>query len=266
MRMPLDPKPQDGKRRASRKAASGRNSASGDAKKTPTRSKSGADDAVPRRRAAKAILKKLHRLYPDADCALRHRSAFELLVATILSAQSTDDTINKVTPILFAAYPTPAALAAAPREKVEQIVRSTGYFRQKAKNIQGTAQRIVEEFSGEVPDTLEALVTLPGVARKTANVVLGTWFGKNEGVVVDTHIGRVATRLGITWRSKDAKDAVHIERDIMEVTPREEWTFLGHGLIWHGRKICKARKPLCEKCDLAKLCPFFAANKESFSA
>ncbi len=209
---------------------------------------------VKKRRVGK-ILAGLHELYPDATCALTHSDPLQLLISTILSAQSTDETVNKVTPVLFAKYPTARAIADAPREHIEEIIHATGFFRQKAKNIQETCRRIEEEFGGKVPDTLEQLITLPGAARKTANVVLGTWFGKNEGVVVDTHVGRLTTRLGLTWTSKDTKDAVKIERDLMEILPREEWTFFSHALIWHGRRVCSARKPKCEACVLAKQCP-----------
>lgn len=201
------------------------------------------------------IIAALRKLYPDAECALEHRDPWQLLVATILSAQSTDATVNKVTPVLFAQFPTPRDLADALPAEVEAVVHATGFFRQKAKSIQAASRKIVEEFGGRVPETLDELITLPGVARKTANVVLGTAFGKNEGVVVDTHIGRLATRLGLTWRSKDAKDAVKIENDLMEVVPRKEWTVVGHALIWHGRRVCSARKPDCGSCTLAKLCP-----------
>lgn len=206
------------------------------------------------RRAAR-IISLLHELYADADCALTHVNPWQLLIATILSAQSTDETVNKVTQVLFIKYPTPAALAAAPLADIEAIVHPTGFFRQKAKNIQETSRRLVEYFGGEVPPDMEKLLTLPGVARKTANVVLGTAFGKNEGVVVDTHIGRLATRLALTWTSKDAKDAVDIERDLMQVLPRDQWTFVGHALIWHGRRVCSARKPACNLCTLAPHCP-----------
>ncbi|RJP37054.1 MAG: endonuclease III [Phycisphaerales bacterium] len=211
----------------------------------------------PQARKARAgrIIAGLHRLYPDADCALDHVSAFELLVATILSAQSTDDTVNKVTPILFERYPTPAAMAEAQPADVEKIVHSTGFFRQKTKSIIGMAKKVVESFDGRIPDRMEDLVTLPGVARKTANVVLGTHFRKNEGVVVDTHVGRLAHRLALTWTSKNDKDAVKIENDLMEVLPRPEWTFVGHALIWHGRRVCSARKPDCKACTLSPHCP-----------
>ena len=201
------------------------------------------------------ILTALKRLYPEADCALTHRDPLQLLIATILSAQSTDVTVNKVTPVLFKRFKTAKALAEAPSLEIEEIVHATGFFRQKTKSVQGACRKIVDDYKGKVPDTMDDLVTLPGVARKTANVVLGTAFGKNEGVVVDTHIGRLATRLALTWTSKDAKDAVKIERDLMQVVPRKLWTYFGHAMIWHGRKVCAARKPDCECCTLAKHCP-----------
>lgn len=212
---------------------------------------------TPASRAKRAgrITAALRKLYPVADCALEHTSAMELLVSTILSAQCTDERVNMVAPNVFKRYPTPADLAKANPTELEGIIRSTGFFRNKAKNIIGAAKTVVERFGGRVPDTMEELLELPGVARKTANVVLGTWFKKNEGVVVDTHIGRLAQRLKLTWRSKDDKDAVKIEQDLMEVLPREEWTYVGHALIWHGRKVCGARKPLCEQCALKADCP-----------
>jgi endonuclease-3 len=216
-----------------------------------------------KKKRTKKILTGLHKLYPDADCALEHVDAFQLLIATILSAQSTDVTVNKVTPVLFAKYPTPQALAAARPADVEKIIHPTGFFRQKTKSIIGASKTIVEQFGRKVPDTLEALVTLPGVARKTANVVLGTAFGKNEGVVVDTHVGRLATRLGLTWTSKNPKDAVRIELDLMQVVPQGEWTFFGHALIWHGRKVCTARKPKCSPCRLARYCPSAGTLEDS---
>ena len=208
-----------------------------------------------KKKRARKILAALRKLYPEADCALGHEDPLQLLIATILSAQSTDVTVNKVTPVLFQRYPTARDIAEAPPAEVERIIHSTGFFRQKSKSIQGACRRIVEEFGGKVPDMLEQLVTLPGVARKTANVVLGPAFGKNEGIVVDTHVGRLATRLGLTWTSKDGKDAVKIERDLIKLFPQKEWTFLGHALIWHGRRVCFARKPNCPECTLAKTCP-----------
>jgi endonuclease-3 len=215
----------------------------------------GSESLARRRSRAARIIAELHRLYPVANCALEHDGAFRLLIATILSAQSTDETVNRVIPVLFARFPTPEALAAAPSAEVEEIIHPTGFFRNKTKNIQGAARKIVSDFAGRVPDTMDELLTLPGVARKTANVVLGSWFGKNEGVVVDTHVGRLAQRLALTWNGKDGKDAVRIERDLMEVLPKEEWTFTGHALIGHGRRVCPARKPRCPECTLAKLCP-----------
>lgn len=217
-------------------------------KKAPARRKPQADRAT-------RIVRALHRLYPRADCALHHRSAWELLAATILSAQCTDERVNMVTPKLFERFPDPAALAMAEPAAVEAIIRSTGFFRNKARNLIGAARTIVERFAGRVPETMDELLELPGVARKTANVLLGTWFEKNEGVVVDTHIGRLAQRLGLTWRSKNDKDAVKIEQDLMEVLPQRDWTFVGHALIWHGRKVCAARKPNCAACALAADCP-----------
>lgn len=216
----------------------------------------GAEES-PRQRASRAtkILSHLKKQYPDATCALRHGSAFELLVATILSAQSTDETVNKVTPVLFDRFPTPEALAVADTAEVERIIYPTGFFRQKTKSIIGAARKIVEEYKGQVPDTMDGLLTLPGVARKTANVVLGTWFGKNVGVVVDTHVGRLAERLRLTWNGRHNKDAGRIEQDLMSVLPQTEWTFTAHALIWHGRRVCFARRPDCAHCVLSALCP-----------
>lgn len=229
-------KPQAGAARATKKAG---NRESLDAKKA----------------RAKKIVAELDRLYPDATCALTHKSALQLLVSTILSAQCTDDRVNKVTPALFNRYPSAKAFANAEPAELEAMIQSTGFFRNKAKSIMGAARVITEEFGGEVPDNMDDLLKLPGVARKTANVILGTWFGKNVGVVVDTHIGRLAHRLGLTWRSKDSKDAVKIEKDLMEVLPHDAWTDAGHALIYHGRRVCAARKPDCDACTLAKLCP-----------
>ena len=216
---------------------------------------SSGESLADRKKRARRIITDLKKLYPDADCALKHSSALHLLVATILSAQSTDETVNKVAPVLFGKYPTAEKLAAARSSDVEKIIYSTGFFRQKTKSIVNTCRAIVEDFGGQVPQTMDELTRLPGVARKTANVVLGTWFGKNEGVVVDTHIGRLAHRLGLTWSSKNDKDAVKIERDLMQVLPQKEWTYVGHALIWHGRRVCSARKPRCDACTLSRMCP-----------
>ncbi|MFQ5412632.1 MAG: endonuclease III, partial [Phycisphaerae bacterium] len=204
---------------------------------------------------AKRIQKELRRLYPDADCALTHKSALNLLVATILSAQCTDERVNLVTPNVFKRYKTARDLANAEPAELEELIHSTGFYRNKTRNIIGAARVMTERFGGRVPNTMESLLELPGVARKTANVILGTCFRKNEGVVVDTHIGRLAERLRLTWRSRDGKDAIRIERDLMEVFPREAWIFIGHALIWHGRRVCPARKPDCAGCALSRDCP-----------
>ncbi|MFH1417068.1 MAG: endonuclease III [Planctomycetota bacterium] len=214
-----------------------------------------AESSAARSTRARQIVKRLRRLYEDADCALRHRSALELLVSTILSAQCTDKRVNMVTPALFKRYRKTADYADADPAELEEIIRSTGFYRNKTKSLIGLGRALTERFNGRVPDTMDQLVELPGVARKTANVLLGTWFKKNEGFVVDTHIGRLAHRLGLTWRSRDSKDAVKIEQDLMEVFPKKEWAYLGHALIWHGRRVCAARKPDCDACTLATLCP-----------
>lgn len=197
------------------------------------------------------ILQRLHEAYPDATCALHHRNAFELLVATILSAQCTDERVNMVTPALFARFPTPEAMAGADREELEGLIRSTGFYRNKAKNIQTAAQRIVSAYGGEVPATMAELLTLAGVARKTANVVLGVSYGIADGIVVDTHVKRLSNRLNLTMHDTPEK----IERDLQQITPASEWIQLSHLLIFHGRQICDARKPRCATCCLNDLCP-----------
>ncbi|MCP4594648.1 MAG: endonuclease III [bacterium] len=208
-----------------------------------------------RKRRTRRILSSLRKTYGDVDCALHHSNALELLIATILSAQSTDVNVNKVTPDLFRTYRSAADFAVADREALEQAVHSTGFFRQKAKSIQGACRLIEEQHAGEVPARMDQLVELPGVARKTANVVLGTWYGRNEGIVVDTHVGRLSERLGLTWSSKDAKDAVKIESDLMQVVPKASWTYFSHALIHHGRQVCTARKARCSECSLLRNCP-----------
>ncbi len=199
----------------------------------------------------KTILRLLDRTYPAADCELHRENAFQLLCATILSAQCTDERVNMVTPALFARFPTPAAMAGADQAEVENMIRSTGFFRNKAKNLIAASRALVEGSGGEVPRTMEDLLKLPGVARKTANVVLGTAYGIAVGVVVDTHVMRLSQRLALTKESTPEK----IEADLMQVVPREKWILFSHQMIWHGRRICFARKPACDTCPLAPHCP-----------
>lgn len=200
---------------------------------------------------AQKIADELFKLYPQPECALTHEDAFQLAVATILSAQCTDERVNMVTPVLFKKYPTPKQLASATQEEIEEIIKSTGFFRNKAKNILGFASAIVENYGGVVPRELEELVKLPGIGRKTANVVLGTAYGIASGVVVDTHVTRLSNRMGLS----ESEDAVKIERDLMQLLPQNVWINFSHAMIWHGRKVCNARKPNCAECTLAKLCP-----------
>ncbi len=201
------------------------------------------------------ILRRLDELYPDASCALIHSSPWELLVATILSAQSTDANVNRVTPTLFRKYPTVKDFAALTPEQLEPEIYSTGFFRNKAKSVVGAAKKIVAEFGGEIPDEMDKLLTLPGVARKTANVVLGSWFGQGIGIVVDTHVTRISRRLELTKNI----DAPKIEQDLMKVIPPEKWILFAHQVIWHGRKLCVARSPKCAECSLENIC--HAADK-----
>ena len=204
-----------------------------------------------RKERTEKIIKLLKRAYPDARCALNHSNAFELLVATILSAQCTDERVNIVTADLFRKYRKPEDYLKVPATELQQDIRTTGFFRNKTKSIQGACKMLVEEFGGEVPRTMEELLKLPGVARKTANVVLGVAYGIAEGIVVDTHVSRLSHRLGLTKQ----KDAGKIEMDLMELVPRRDWILFAHLLIFHGRRICKARRPLCEECVIEKLCP-----------
>jgi len=201
------------------------------------------------------ILKRLQERYPTATCALHHLNAWELLVATILSAQCTDVRVNMVTRVIFKKYPSPQHFAALKPEEPEPDIRTTGFFRNKAKSVVGAAKKIVEQFGGKVPDTMEELLTVPGAARKTANVVLGTWYRKAEGVVVDTHVDRISRRLELT-KNDDPKS---IEQDLMKVIPREQWIDFSHRVIWHGRALCIARKPKCAECKLENIC--HAADK-----
>jgi endonuclease-3 len=209
------------------------------------------ETAAERALRVQAIIDGLEQLYPDAHCELDFRTPFELLIATILSAQSTDKLVNQVTPALFARYPDAQALAAAAVCEVERLVNSTGFFRNKARNAIACAQALMVDHGGEVPRSMEALIRLPGVARKTANVVLGSAYGLNEGIAVDTHVTRLAQRLALTRHSEPAK----IEPDLCALFPREKWSHIGHQIIWHGRRVCDARRPACDRCTLAPHCP-----------
>ncbi|MGI8668804.1 MAG: endonuclease III [Aridibacter sp.] len=199
----------------------------------------------------KEIIKRLKKEYPDAHCALNYTNPFELLIATILSAQCTDVRVNKVTADLFRKYRTPKDYIKVPQTELEQDIRSTGFYRNKAKNIQATCEKIIEDFNGEIPQDMDKLLTLNGVARKTANVVLGNAFGIASGVVVDTHVRRLSNRLGLTVEQNPVK----IENNLNELVPKKDWVMFPHWLIWHGRAVCKARKPLCEECVLEDICP-----------
>lgn len=203
------------------------------------------------KRRAVAIADELEVLYPDVRCELDFETPYQLLVATILSAQCTDKRVNLTTPALFSRFPDAAAMTKAKPAELEALIRSTGFYRNKAKSILGASKMLVEEHGGEVPQTMEALLPLPGVARKTANVVLGTAFGLNEGIAVDTHVTRLSHRLDLSTED----DPVKIERDLCALLPRERWTRIGHQIIWHGRRVCDARAPRCGECSLAKSCP-----------
>ena len=211
---------------------------------------------------ALAVAEGLRQEYPEAECALVHKNAFQLLIATILSAQCTDERVNMVTPELFRRWPTPKAMAEASLEDLQKVIQPTGFFRAKAKSIQGCSRGLVEKHGGKVPKQLDELVELPGVGRKTANVVLGTAYDIPSGVVVDTHVSRLTWRLGMTSH----KDAVKIERDLMQLLPPEEWIMFSHRLIHHGRRICKARKPLCGDCVLNQLCPKVGVTEKGSTA
>ena len=204
------------------------------------------------RRRVGRILRRLHEDYANAHCELRFQNPLQLLVATILSAQCTDLMVNRITPALFRRYKTAADFAAAPPGELEGAIRPSGFFNNKARNIRGACKRIEERFGGKVPATMEELLSLPGIARKSANVILGTVYGTADGVVVDTHVQRLSKRL----RLSRGRNPVQIERDLMRIVPREEWIFFGHGLVWHGRRVCKARKPDCPRCSLRTLCPY----------
>ena len=207
----------------------------------------------------KRILGELRRLYPGADCALDFDTPFQLLVATVLSAQCTDKTVNLVTPELFARYPGPLVLSKARQESVENLIYSTGFYRNKAKNLRELARKLMSEFNGVVPQSMDELLSLPGVARKTANVVLGTAFKLSNGVVVDTHVGRLSRRFAFTKE----KDPAKVENALMGFVPKKDWIWLSHGLIQHGRLVCDAKKPRCEQCSLASYCPSVVAREEN---
>jgi endonuclease III len=230
--------------RKSRKKKTAKSAKSAEARRKSAR----AVGASPKRVAA--ILAKLDEAYPNATCELKHDNAFQLLVSTILSAQCTDVRVNQVTQTLYKKYENPEAFAHANPKELEQEIRPTGFFRNKTKSVMGASKAILEKFGGQVPRTMEEILTLPGVARKTANVVLGTAFGIASGIVVDTHVLRLSNRLDLT-RNEDPKK---IEQDLMQVIPREKWIQFSHQLIWHGRRVCAARKPKCAECNLEKLC------------
>jgi endonuclease III len=230
--------------RKSRKKKTAKSAKSAEARRKSAR----AVGASPKRVAA--ILAKLDEAYPNATCELKHENAFQLLVSTILSAQCTDVRVNQVTQTLYKKYENPEAFAHANPKELEQEIRPTGFFRNKTKSVMGASKAILEKFGGQVPRTMEEILTLPGVARKTANVVLGTAFGIASGIVVDTHVLRLSNRLDLT-RNEDPKK---IEQDLMQVIPREKWIQFSHQLIWHGRRVCAARKPKCAECNLEKLC------------
>ena len=208
-----------------------------------------AQNSLPAR--ARRIISRLKQTYPDAHCELKHSTPLQLLIATILSAQCTDERVNKVTPALFARCRTARDFAEIPIAELEGLIRTTGFFRSKAKSIHGCATALVKDHGGEVPKTMEHLHSLPGVGRKTANVVLGNAFNLAEGVVVDTHVGRLSRRMGLTRQ----QDPVKVEQSLMKIVPKEEWTLFSHLLIWHGRRRCSARKPDCQHCEIKNLCP-----------
>lgn len=236
------------KKSAQKKAGRARAKSAKPAKAAHTAKPARAAGTDPKRVAA--ILTKLDEAYPNATCELNHKSAFELLIATILSAQCTDVRVNQVTQTLFKKYPDAKAFAYATPSELEQDIRPTGFFRNKTKSVMGASKGILENFGGEVPRTMEEILTLPGVARKTANVVLGTAYGIPSGVVVDTHVQRIANRLDLT-RNEDPKK---IEQDLMQVIPKDKWIQFSHQIIWHGRRVCQARKPKCVECNMESLC------------
>lgn len=231
-----------------KKAAAARAKAAKPAKKRKAAKRAGGAGTEPKRVAV--ILAKLDEAYPAATCELKHENAFQLLISTILSAQCTDVRVNQVTETLYKKYPNPHAFAYATPSELEQEIRPTGFFRNKTKSVMGASKAILEQFGGQVPRTMEEMLTLPGVARKTANVVLGTAYGIPSGIVVDTHVQRLSNRLDLT-RNEDPKK---IEQDLIQIIPQEKWIQFSHQLIWHGRRVCQARKPKCAECNLESLC------------
>ena len=215
----------------------------------------------PRRLLAQKILRRLKKAFPDAGCSLCFRSPLELLVATILSAQCTDVQVNKITPALFERFPTVKDYAEAPLEHIEKSIKSTGFYHNKAKNIQGACRMLLERFGGEVPNTMETLTSLPGVGRKTANVVLGNWFGRAEGITVDTHVFRLSRRMGLAEGNTPEK----VEKELVALFPKKEWTILSHALILHGRDCCRSQRPDCERCRLNDCCPRIGVAKRASS-
>lgn len=211
---------------------------------------SGQPDPADKKKHARKVVRALRKEYPVAECALTHDSAYQLLTATILSAQCTDERVNSVTPVLFEKYPTAEALAKSTQKAVEKIIKPLGFFRAKSENIRGMARKLVKDFGGELPQTLEEMTLLPGVGRKTANVVLGTWYGIASGVVVDTHVKRISRLLGLT----DSTNPEIVERQLIEILPKKEWIQYSHRLIHHGRRICIARRPRCTECPLLRMC------------
>ena len=220
-------------------------------KRLATRSKKAAAGRLDTEAIAARVVQRLAADYPDVTCALENESAFELLIATILSAQCTDERVNMVTPELFRRWPTPAAMADAPIEALEKVIHSTGFYRNKAKNIKACSKELADKHDGEVPRDIDEMVSLPGVGRKTANVVLGTCYGMATGVVVDTHVTRISNRLGLTKHT----DATKIEKDLMQLVPQDQWVDFAHRMIHHGRRICTARKPKCPDCSMQGFCP-----------
>ncbi len=249
------PEPAAGKRLKAARRSPAAGKAAGARKRTAGGPPLKDEPLADKKERAARIVALLSRAYPNATTALHWSNPLQLLIATILSAQCTDERVNMVTPALFSKYRTARDYVAGPPAEIERMIQSAGFFRQKTRSIQGACQLIDERYGGQVPRTMDEMLALPGVARKTANVVLGTAYGMSEGIVVDTHVGRVSWRLGLTPGARDTKDAVRIEQDLITLVPRERWTQFAHALVWHGRGVCTARKPRCGDCVLAEHCP-----------